>query len=151
MKDSRFAVGSNQHRKKLKSGGFVPQAEADNVGPLVIPVREIPASHDIIEADSVDLDDFVTHPDWRVRADAASNPHLTLEQARFLADPDDQPEPVRASVAMSGKPGFAELVSRDPSPTVRSLAQMAWDVDPETDARLRRDASVSRIRHLLAS
>ena len=110
---------------------------------------QIPDSIQVITCDRDELDRYVYHPDWEVRADAAANPHLNDVQAAWLAKPT-QPEGVRAAVAQSGVPGATERASKDPSATVRAVASTSFDLSDSDRQRLASDPAVGKIRELLA-
>lgn len=108
----------------------------------------LPDSATIISADPGELDDYVYHDSWEVRADATANPHLTDAHVEHLTDPG-QPVGVRAGMAMSWRPGVAQRLQDDPSPTVRAFASESWEYTSEDRARLASDPAVARIRSLL--
>lgn len=124
-----------------------PAGEADlELGPST--PEELPDSATVISAGPGDLDEYVYHDSWEVRADATANPHLTDAHVEHLTDPG-QPVGVRAGMAMSWRPGVARRLADDPSPTVRAMASESWEYTSADRARLASDPAVARIRELL--
>ncbi|MEJ7648716.1 MAG: hypothetical protein WKF57_06755 [Nakamurella sp.] len=100
--------------------------------------------------DSDDLWNFVRHEDPGVRGASASNPHLTVAQARELLS-EDQPTPIRVEVASRARGPLVEVTAADRDPFVR-----VWAVDLRESlssvARyaLDRDRAVQRLHHLVS-
>ena len=103
-----------------------------------------------LTADGDDLWAFVRHEDPAVRGASASNPHLTVEQARELLA-EDQPTPIRVEVASRARGPLVEVTAADRDPFVR-----VWAVDLRESlssvARyaLDRDRAVQRLHHLVS-
>lgn len=132
-------------------GRFAPGfTSASNIELTLPAVPDPPDSVEVISCDDpIRLQEYVTHPDWSVRCDATANPHLTMDQARFLCDPDEQPESVRQGMAMSAYPDVSRYLRDDPSPTVRALLSAGWDVPADEVTRLRRDARALTLSKIL--
>lgn len=109
----------------------------------------LPDSAEVITAGPGELDEYVYHDSWEVRADATANPHLTDEHVDYLTS-CDQPVGVRAGMASSWRPGVAARLADDPSPTVRAFAAESWEFTAADRERLAQDPAVARIRALLA-
>lgn len=130
--------------------GHVPAHEADiDLGASYEETTVDPAQ--VLDAGPDEVDQFVYHDDWQVRADATANPHLTQAHLDYLSG-HDQPLGVRAGVALSWCPGAAQRASKDPSPTVRALAaERRWDMTPHDRERLAADPAVARINALISA
>lgn len=109
--------------------------------------QPLPDSAQVITADPDELDEYVYHDSWEVRADATANPHLTDEHVDFLTSPD-QHVGVRSGMAMSWRPGVARRLENDPSSVVRATIAESWEFTPADRERLLRDPAVSRIHRL---
>lgn len=141
--------GAEQPRDPHGRFGPVPASESEvdlRSGAQV--EDQLPDSATVITAGPAELDDYVHHPSWEVRADATANPHLSDEHVEHLTSPD-QPVGVRAGMAMSWRPGVAERLENDPSPTVRAMASESWQYTEQDRERLRQDPAVARVRELL--
>lgn len=108
---------------------------------------ELPNSAEVITAGPEELDQYVYHDSWQVRADATANPHLNDEHVEYLTSPD-QPTGVRYGMATHWRPGVAERLENDPSETVRALAAESWEYTAADRERLVRDPAVARIHRL---
>lgn len=126
-----------------------PAGESDvELGPSSSGEAELPDSATVISAGPAELDEYVYHDSWEVRADATANPYLSDAHVDHLTSPD-QPVGVRAGMAMSWRPGVAERLADDPSPTVRAMVCESWEFTSQDRERLSRDPAVARIRELL--
>ncbi|WP_114906740.1 hypothetical protein [Ornithinimicrobium murale] len=107
----------------------------------------LPNSAEVITAGPDELDEYVYHDSWQVRADATANPHLNDEHVEFLTDPD-QHIGVRSGMALHWRPGVADRLRNDPSETVRAMAAGSWEYTAADRERLTRDPAVARIHRL---
>jgi hypothetical protein len=134
-----ISLGADSYSGALYSGDDVDDAP------------ELPATEDILAADSEQLWSFVRHGDPLVREEAAGNVNLTAEQSAELADPQRQPSSVREAVARLPYPGVASRAVRDPDPIVRWLGEQGgWDLSPQERSALAADPDVARVRAVMS-
>lgn len=108
-----------------------------------------PDSVTVVTASGAELDAYVHHPDWEVRADAAANPLIDDDQATYLADPDTQPQAVRITMASSYRPGCGRRACADPSPSVRMVAAGSYELTAADRALLADDPCLVRLNSIL--
>lgn len=143
---------TNQPRDSDGRFGHKPAAEVDlSLGAGYSHDEEpLPDSVQVITAEPGELDQYVYHGSWEVRADATANPHLTDEHVAELCRPD-QPIGVRAGMSLNRRPGVAAYLANDPSATVRSQVSEHWEFTDDDRCRLLGDPVVARIHRLLGA
>lgn len=97
---------------------------------------------------SDELEEYLDHPSPYVRSEAASNLHLTAEQAWRLSDDPDWC--VRWQVSRRLVSGLSEKLSNDDDEVIRAQCLADPNLDPEIRERLMSDRDVVIVLERLA-
>lgn len=133
---------------------FRRRQEADASGSLVTADTSVEAGSGSAVLEQVaaarnhtDLDAFISHPDPYVRAEVASSPYLTSEQAWRMSDDPDWG--VRWQIARRHVEGVSDYLSDDPDEVVRAQCLGDPELSRQARDRLESDAEVRALFHRL--
>jgi hypothetical protein len=157
-RDHKGRFADQRHEEAVLPGALVGAHGSPGAPAVRTPLTDDPDFYAGLESDlgqvaasatSEDLEAFVAHPNPFVRAEVASHPALSAEQAWRLAA-DEQPI-VRWQMSRVGASGLAEHMSNDPDPAIRAECLGAHDLTDETRQRLLDDPGVREVREALTT